>query len=196
MRDKTQQIIEAALRVFLKRGYSQATTQEIAREAEVAEVTLFRKFSTKQNLFFSVIKPVIERQFHARVTKLAKIEDTSEFFRQILEDRLEILSKNAPIIKMLIAESIMNNLEEEVNLPAIIFNSLKQGIEIHFERKQQTIDAEQCARLLAGILASHIIWPNEKSFHQMEQTEKDRLVDRYLHVLQPLINEKEQRNQA
>jgi len=39
MRDKTEQIIQAAVKVFIRKGL-QATTQELANEADVAEVTL------------------------------------------------------------------------------------------------------------------------------------------------------------
>lgn len=48
MRDKTEQILKAARDVFQQQGFLQTTTQEIAKQAEVAEVTLFRKFSTKK----------------------------------------------------------------------------------------------------------------------------------------------------
>ncbi|MGD0885461.1 MAG: TetR/AcrR family transcriptional regulator [Thermodesulfovibrionales bacterium] len=47
--------MEAGLRVFSKKGYLGATTKEIASEAEIAEVTLFRQFSSKEKLFEEVI---------------------------------------------------------------------------------------------------------------------------------------------
>jgi len=48
-------ILEAGLRVFSKKGYLGATTREIANEAGIAEVTLFRQFSSKERLFEEVI---------------------------------------------------------------------------------------------------------------------------------------------
>jgi AcrR family transcriptional regulator len=50
-----ERILEAGLRVFSKKGYLGATTKEIASEAEIAEVTLFRQFSSKEKLFEEVI---------------------------------------------------------------------------------------------------------------------------------------------
>jgi AcrR family transcriptional regulator len=50
-----QRILEAGLSVFSKKGYLGATTREIAGEAEIAEVTLFRHFSSKEKLFEEVI---------------------------------------------------------------------------------------------------------------------------------------------
>jgi AcrR family transcriptional regulator len=51
-RDK---ILDTALRLFSKEGYLGATTREIAREAGIAEVTLFRHFASKEALFEEVI---------------------------------------------------------------------------------------------------------------------------------------------
>jgi len=52
-RDK---ILDAALRLFSQKGFLGATTRGIAREAGVAEVTLFRHFPTKEALFNEVIR--------------------------------------------------------------------------------------------------------------------------------------------
>ncbi|HTR45050.1 MAG TPA: TetR/AcrR family transcriptional regulator [Thermodesulfovibrionales bacterium] len=50
-----ERILEAGLRTFSKKGYLGATTREIAREAGIAEVTLFRHFPSKEKLFEEVI---------------------------------------------------------------------------------------------------------------------------------------------
>jgi AcrR family transcriptional regulator len=49
------QIIEAAEQQFFDLGYKRATTRKIAQAAGVTEVTLFRHFGNKQNLFLAVI---------------------------------------------------------------------------------------------------------------------------------------------
>ena len=50
-----QRILDAALKVFASEGYTGATTRKIAEEANVAEVTLFRKFQSKENLLREVL---------------------------------------------------------------------------------------------------------------------------------------------
>jgi len=50
-----QRILNAALKVFASEGYTGATTRRIAKEANVAEVTLFRKFQSKENLLIEVL---------------------------------------------------------------------------------------------------------------------------------------------
>ena len=51
-----QRLLDAAARVFAQNGLEGATTREIAREAGVNEVTLFRHFQSKENLVAAVIQ--------------------------------------------------------------------------------------------------------------------------------------------
>ena len=51
-----QRIIQAAAQVFGKMGYDGATTRAIAEAAGVNEVTLFRHFGNKKNIFMAVIE--------------------------------------------------------------------------------------------------------------------------------------------
>ena len=52
-RDRTKRLIgETARRLFLERGFDQVRVTEIAREAEVAEKTVFNYFPTKEDLVY------------------------------------------------------------------------------------------------------------------------------------------------
>ena len=53
-----QRILEAAAQSFQTLGYARTTTQSIATKAGVAEVTLFRHFGDKQNLFLAVAQQI------------------------------------------------------------------------------------------------------------------------------------------
>ncbi len=52
--DTRQALIDAALDVFLRRGFARATTREIAQTAGVAEGTIYRHFADKYALFHEV----------------------------------------------------------------------------------------------------------------------------------------------
>ncbi|UYZ22991.1 TetR/AcrR family transcriptional regulator [Mesobacillus jeotgali] len=186
MRDKTEQILNAAMKVFVKKGL-QATTQEIAKEAEVAEVTLFRKFTNKQNLFVTVIRNVLERQFDSQINRMAKTEDTEAFLIKIIENRLGTLSKNAPMVKMLLSESLMGNLDEEVDLPNMIFSSLEKGLALHFENKGQVVEAGLVARHLGGIFVSQVVFKNDRPFHLLSEEEKTSLSRKYAQSVMAII---------
>ncbi|MCK5732181.1 MAG: helix-turn-helix transcriptional regulator, partial [Tenericutes bacterium] len=60
--DTSSKIIEASIIVFTDKGYLGSSTKEIAKTAEVAEMTLFRKFGSKQNLFEEMIKSTLGQE--------------------------------------------------------------------------------------------------------------------------------------
>ena len=82
-----QRILEAALKVFASEGYSGATTRRIAEEANVAEVTLFRKFQSKENLLREVL--LKNRAAFSALDNSFRIEKDVD-----LETDLRILGKN------------------------------------------------------------------------------------------------------
>lgn len=52
--DTSIEILKAARDLFSQNGYNATTTKEIAKKAGVNEVTIFRKFQSKQKLFEAV----------------------------------------------------------------------------------------------------------------------------------------------
>ena len=52
---KDEEILEAAMKTIVREGYDGATTKLIADEAGINEVTLFRKFHSKENILQAVI---------------------------------------------------------------------------------------------------------------------------------------------
>ena len=55
------QIIDSAMKLFMKKGYQGTTTANIAKEAGISEITLFRYFSSKKALFKEGIEPILSR---------------------------------------------------------------------------------------------------------------------------------------
>jgi AcrR family transcriptional regulator len=90
MKNIEQRILDAALRVFASEGYTGATTRKIADEANVAEVTLFRKFKSKENLLKEVL---INNR-----TVFSSLDDLFNLFQKEkdidLETELRTLGKN------------------------------------------------------------------------------------------------------
>lgn len=91
-------IVAAASEEFSRRGYSDATTAQIARSADVTEAQLFRYFGSKANLYREVVfEPLTRhlRDFMARyppeqmgdhyITDLQRfITDHAEMFRSLI----------------------------------------------------------------------------------------------------------------
>lgn len=86
-RKRMNGVIEAAERVFSKKGFEKATMQEIAEEANIGVATVFRYFPKKDKIIVAVVVNILERYLkyfesvrHMEGTCLQKIEEILDFF--------------------------------------------------------------------------------------------------------------------
>ena len=104
--DNTEEkIVRATFDIIQKEGLAKATTKRIAAEAGVNEVTVFRKFTNKNNLV------EITKAYHFQIL-IEKLEEIFEF-RQDEETE----------------EYLRNNFKELINLPEEEFSIIKVALE-------------------------------------------------------------------
>lgn len=60
----TNKLLHSAAVLFLEKGYSEATTAEIAKLTDVTEGVLFRMFHDKENILFHLVQHVFNEQFN------------------------------------------------------------------------------------------------------------------------------------
>lgn len=150
--DRKKQILEAAKTVFIEKGYASATTAGIAKVAAIAEVTLFRYFSSKQELFESIFKPFLDNSINNRVV-LDKTKPVEEQVFDLLDKKTEFISQHQGEIKLLLAEHERFDLRE--NYIAKMSDHVKR----------QLLDLNLCVddafhmRILVGMLLSFLYFP-------------------------------------
>jgi AcrR family transcriptional regulator len=95
------QILDAALEVIIERGYTGATTREIALKAGINEVTLFRRFGSKAKLMEAVVEQ------RAKGFDAAGIEYTGDLeadLVRIVQFYQGLMQSHGRVITMLINE--------------------------------------------------------------------------------------------
>lgn len=109
--DTREKILQAAYTLFEEKGFNASTTKEIARIAKVNEITIFRIFKTKKQLFFEMLD------------HFSGFEDFSELFSSQLttsykEDLYLIAKEYMQSIKKS-RKGILRTLEESLNSPEV-----------------------------------------------------------------------------
>lgn len=101
--ERRKQILDAAMTVFVEKGFKGSTTLEIAKTAEISEVTLFRYFSSKQEIFLEGIEPIFIQTLEGSIhtSKDLKIEEKLAY---VLTERIRLISKNYKIVRLILAE--------------------------------------------------------------------------------------------
>jgi AcrR family transcriptional regulator len=102
-----QQIFEAARRLFARRGFDAVTVAEIARAANVSEVTVFNYFPTKEDLFYGGMQFFEERLIEAVRTR-PRGESALKALRRCLLDSTEGLRSRERIEAIVRAASIVS----------------------------------------------------------------------------------------
>ena len=99
-----EKIFTAALALFAEHGYKATTTKAIAEKAGVNEVTLFRKYSNKENLFMELIKAEAEDKLKIVSNELEPTGDLVEDLTQVGMWMNMNMYENSALLKILIVE--------------------------------------------------------------------------------------------
>jgi len=97
-------VIKIAKGLFIDQGYSATSTAQIARESEIAEITLFRYFPTKRELFEAVIKPLVDFEGVTMTPSNSEPFVKSDIFK-ILHKKIRFAKKERELVRLVIIES-------------------------------------------------------------------------------------------
>lgn len=100
-RQRKQQILNAALKVFSEKGFAGGTTAEIARTAGIAEGTIYRYFGSKRELLISLIDNQVVAEFPDQLPRILSqptVSGLEELFSGWLNKTLDRAYDIQPIV--------------------------------------------------------------------------------------------------
>lgn len=92
-RQTREQIFDAASRLFQQRGFDGVSVAEIARAADVSEVTVFNYFPTKEDLFYGGMQFFEEQLIESVRSRRSGDSALKAFRRKLLADTERLASK-------------------------------------------------------------------------------------------------------
>ena len=150
--NRRKQILETAKTVFIEKGYASATTAGIAKAANIAEVTLFRYFSSKRELFESIFEPFLNDSINNQGV-LDEHQSIEAQVYDLLDRKTAFISAHQGEIKLLLVEHERLDLQE--NYIAIMSEHVKRQL---LDLKVHVDDAYHM-RILVGMLLSFLYIP-------------------------------------
>lgn len=88
-KDKQKRIIEAAILEFSEKGFENANTNRIAREANISVGSLFKYFNNKTDLFLYIVKLAeaeLESQIHGVLSMEKDFFDTVDMILSVIHE--------------------------------------------------------------------------------------------------------------
>jgi AcrR family transcriptional regulator len=181
-----EKILDAALLLFSQKGYLGATTKEIAAESGVAEVTLFRHFSSKEALLEEVLTsntflPALKEMIPS-VLKLPYEEALSEIARRFLES----LDLRQDFIKILHSERHLYSEKIRISYHSAI-NEIFMSLAVYFEemQKKEILRKFDCflgARAFFGMFFSYFTQSKLLMFKKLNPRETEHLIKEYVQI--------------
>lgn len=191
-RNETQQkIIDAAIKVFGQKGFHGAKTAEIAKEAGVAEGTIFKYYDTKKELLRGVLEyivhevvPSIIAQPLEEVLQRLDHRDPKAAIKQILLDKVKIISQNVSCFKIVLTEIQYHEDLKNEYIGQLVpgFIRFMEGMYELGNKKGifREINAHTAARSFIGMLAITILEKNLLNKDMDVNKEIDGIFDIYL----------------
>ena len=176
--DKTEQkIVDATIFLLDKEGMNGTTTKKIAKKAEVSEVTVFRKFKSKNNLL-KIAKIYYSDYFLEKISDIfTNYEDTDleSLLKNTWWKLVNFLDNNMDIIKIALDE-LMSSPEEEKMFSKFSDEVLKNLTNIFQEQidkgKIRKINPSAAALTVFSVIVEGIIFWKFESKVSNDDTNK------------------------
>jgi len=161
--DKNQQkVLEAAVKIFSRKGFSGARIDEIAKEAGMSKTNMLYYFKTKGELYQAVIDRVL-RRWLSSLGELHSDDQPIDVITQYISTKMQ-LSQQYPDASRLIAMEIVGG-------APVIGDFLKTELHQWVKQKGQTFLKWQNEGLMAPIDPAHVffmIWALTQTYADFE----------------------------
>src|SRR3984893_8113945 len=108
--DRREQIIDAAMHVFARKGYSNATNKDIAREAGITPGLIYYYFESKEALLYAILEARSPLKLMSSFPPQALALPPEQFFSMLIRQVLDIVEGEDIIglLRVMIPELLHN----------------------------------------------------------------------------------------
>ena len=184
--DKHEKILEAAVKVFAGKGFYNAKVAEIAREAGIADGTIYLYFKNKDDILISLFEEKINKIILRVQAEIRKIDDPAEKLRKFITMHLKLVQEDRHLAEVIQVELRQSNKFMREYKPVkfldymnIISSVVKEGQQHNIFRKE--VSPGIVKRALFGALdemALHFVLVKE-SRYDIEKT-ADEIADIFI----------------
>lgn len=99
--DKYQKIIQAATKVFSNKGFYNSKVSDVAKEAQVADGTIYLYFKNKDDLLISIFEESMDIFTSSILEKMKETKNPIEKLKQFIHLHLDLVKKNQDTAQVL-----------------------------------------------------------------------------------------------
>lgn len=135
--NKHQKILQAAVKVFAEKGFFNSRISEIAKEANVADGTIYLYFKNKDDILISLFEKEFGKFVEEMRQKMEEEKDPLQKIRKFAEAHLSIVATKQDLAEVLGVEVRQSSkfMKEYVNQPFIEYLNIIRSIVIEGQEK-------------------------------------------------------------
>jgi TetR/AcrR family fatty acid metabolism transcriptional regulator len=153
--EKRQQILDAAARVFARRGFHATRVSDIAKEAGIAYGLVYHYFKSKDELLETIFRDTWT-QMLARIHEVEETgEPSSEQVRRVAALVLRTWNRSPDVVRVLVREITRSpQIQDQVDEIRLAFDALERIVALGQERQEfrNDFDARVAAFVFYGAL--------------------------------------------
>ncbi len=161
---RRQEIIDAAVKIFAKKGYKATTLDEIAVESEFGKGTIYNYFSSKEELYKEIITSILKRNKKAVTQADKQTNSLSEFLFTVIKQHINFCINNREAFLLLIFTEFHHPKSTSTEISKIMDDNHKLMTEFFVSKAKTAIDnkeireldPEKTIRLFRGIGFNYI----------------------------------------
>jgi AcrR family transcriptional regulator len=198
--EKEEKILKSAIRIFSEKGFSASTTSEIAKDAGVAEGTIFRYFKTKKDILRGIliqgINLVSGKIIMDGVEKILNDPGQKELgtvIKELIYDRLKLVDTFFPLARVIMTEAVFHDDVREAIYNNVVVKALDTFRRFHAKMAErgmirQDVNPDLLFRTIlantAGLIAQRKLLGNRFPTEELD-IEIDRMLDVMLFGIVP-----------
>lgn len=198
--EKEEKILQSAIQVFSEKGFSAATTSEIAKNAGIAEGTIFRYFKTKKDILRGILIQTIKLASGKvvmdgveKIFSVSEGKDLRSILKELIYDRLKLVDSFFPMARVIITEAIYHEDVREALYENIILKILDIFKEFHLKMVERGLirsGIEPILILRSALGNIFLLIAQRKVFGEKMQiidfeAEVDKMIDVLLYGIAP-----------
>jgi AcrR family transcriptional regulator len=186
---RPQELLAAALDLFVERGFASTRLEDVARRAGVSKGTLYLYYENKEELFKAVVRNTIVPVLGEAEVSVAEFEGcSSELLRNIIHNWWQRLgaTKASGIIKLVMAEAgnfpelALFYQEEVINRGTRMFSGMLERAIARGEFRQ--VDVPMMTQVLIAPMLMMITWKHSVGPCPRAQLDPQAFLDTFLDV--------------
>lgn len=185
--ERRRQIIQAAMDVFSKSGFSGATTRKIARRAGISEATIYSHFKDKAALYSAIIDEKMQESepLYYPLDAMRK-KDDARVFETIVSNFMHRYSEDTTFLRLL----LFSALEGHELAGMFVGGPVRRFFEFLAEYVRERIDEgafqavnpEIAARCLVGMVHYFVLFKKIYGDETLQAIADDEAIETMIHI--------------